>query len=615
MGRLPDLLLGGWRRRLLAGAALAAIALALGAPAPAVAVCLLAGAMAVALLQGGWIVRRALEVSQARGERRLESASARRGLALVRTHDWLRQVQDSLRTFLARAEPGAEAAEVTEASLEMLEGIRESLDSSRTSRSQFKRGHVPIVGGNADAISKRLGGALKPYSWTPAHLFPGRLRGATTQTSMVLDEIRVLHNAEIERSVLLLTLVTRAILVLLAPLLGGWTSADTPLTQTGAAADLVWVLAAAISVATLLDGPRTVDLAMTDSAEAHRFRRRLLWVEVPVALALLLLLPAWTVVVFVTGWTNWWQRQTPGLAFDWRKLAIFVGAVVALQGAGLALQSVQPPLALAEIAAALAAIAITGGSYGAMLPLTVATALAVVVGDGTRSIRVARAARLELLACSKQLNLTAATIDAAAPEMPLARNAASLARKGARNLEREADLFGRRGVQARQVLADLFDQAVTQSTLPRSDSQERKIATAAAKAAGQPPPPYVVEPLLGDLALARIGERRHARILQRFLVVAMNEAGTHGTGGVRLLARHGEARFTVTVGNLPKAADANVPGEGQVILERLAGRLPAGRLTAPPGLRPAEAVDFPVPGQWWVAELECDVKVLTIPLE
>jgi hypothetical protein len=616
LSRFTHLAFGSsWRRQALACLLLAAVALGAGAPASLVALGALAVALGTALLRGGKLMRRAIEVSRVRADRRLAGASARRGLALARTHDWLRKTQDALGGFASSSDAGAGAVEAAEASLEMLDGLRDSLDATRASRNQFKGGHIPIMGGNAEAISERLGGTLKPYSWTPGHLLPGRFRGAATQTSMVIDEIRVLHNAEIERSVLLLTLVARAILLLLAPLLGSWTNAATPVSETGAVADAFWLLAAGCSLATMLAGPEVVDLAMSDSEKGFRFRRKLLWIEVPICLGLVLLQPAWTVVVFTTGWTNWWQRQTPELAFDWRKLAIFVAAVIGLQSAGLALQSVAFGPGLVEVVAALAAIAITGGSYGAMLPLTAATAIGVVVGDSTRSIRVARAARLELMTCSRQLAITAATIDAAAPEIPQARNAARLARTGARNLEREADLFGRRGVQARQVLADLFDQAIAQSTLPRPDSSDYAVAAEAAEAAGLPVPPYAIEPILGELALARVRERRHAQALQRFTVTALNEASNHGTEGVRVLAKRRHDRFLVTVGNLPKAKTVGKTSEGRGMLERFASKLPGGRLTEPVGPRPSAAVGLPIEGSWWVVELECDVTILTIPLE
>ena len=456
---------------------------------------------------------------------------------------------------------------------------------------------------------------MKPFSWTPAELLPDRLRWMGTQTSMVISDIRVLHNAEIERSVLLLTLVARAVLVVLAPLLGTWTHADTPLTATGPLADAVWLLAAAVSLATLVKGPLIVDEAMTDSAEAQRFRHRLLRVEVPIALAVLLLQPAWTVVVFVTGWTNWWQRQTEGLEFDWLKLAVFIGAVVGLQAAGLALQGVAVGPAIAEVVVALLAIAVTGGSYGAMLPLTIATAITVVVGDGTRSIKVAHATRRELLACSLQLSQTAAEIDAAAPEMPLARHAAALARKGAEDLERDSERYGQQGARTKRVLGDLCAQALTQSRLDPEDSSAYRDARQAAKAIGEPEPPYAMPPILGPLTLARLASRRHANVLRRFLVVALNEASVHGTGGVLVVARRRDERLLVAVGNLPRRIAADGASEGGVQLRLLASNLPRGRLTEPAGLRDGAEIGSPLPGPWWVVEAECDIAVLKNPLE
>jgi len=596
------------------GCLFAALALLFGVAASVVALASVGLVFGITLFRGGRIVRRALDVSRVRAERRLESAQARRGAMVARTHDWLRKVQGTLRALASSADVDPTATEAAAAGAEVLQGLRDSLDSTRSARGQFKGGHVPIVGGNADAISKRLGGELKPYSWTPAHLIPGRLRGAATQTSMVIDEIRVLHNAEIERSVLLLTLVSRAVLILLAPMLGGWIIADTPVVDTGSIANLAWLLAALTSLGTMLAAARVVEKAMSDTEQGFRFRRRLLQIEVPVALAVLLLQPVWTVAIFAAGWTNWWQRQTPALAFDWRKLAIFAAAVSGLQAVGLSLQSVPPGPAAVEICATLLVMAVTGASYGAMLPLTVATAIGVVVGDSARSIRVARAARTELLSCSRQLATVAATIDAAAPELPLARNAASMARKGGENLEHEADLFGRRGVLAKQVLVDLFDQAIVQSTLNRPDSRQHRVASEAAAAAGDLPPPYAMEPILGGLVLAQVPQKRDAYVLQRFLVNALNEASTHGTEGVRVLVRLRDERLIVTVGNLPKTDGVGAASEGREILEHYAAKLPEGRLTEPLGLRPSEAVGSSLPGRWWVAEVECSVTVLSVPL-
>jgi hypothetical protein len=590
------------------------VLLALGASATVIALVTLGVVLGITLLLGGRVRRRALEVSEARRVRRLETAQAQRGEAVARAHDWMRNAQDRLEDFAATGCDG-EPLESAEQSIELLQGLRDSLDRSRTSREQFKRGRIPIIGGNADVISKRLGGELKSYRWTPKHWVPPRLRGGVDQTTMVIEEIRVLHDAEIERSVFLLTLVARALLILLAPLLGAWTSAKTPVADTGLVADLVWSAAAVISVGTIVIAPRAVDLAMTDSPAATRFRGRLLWLEVPVALAVLIFQPAWTVVVFVTGWTNWWQRQTPGLAFDWRKLAIFVAAVIVLQGVGLSLQGVATGPAALEIALALTVIAVTGASYGAMLPVTVATAIAVVVGDSARSIRVARAARLELLDCSSQLFHTAAVIDGAAPEMPLARDAASMARKGAENLEREAELFGRRGVLARRVLVDLFDQAISRSALPREDTREYRDAAASAAASGSGPPAYAMDPLPDPILQARIRERGDANALLHFLIAALNEAGVHGTEGVRLLCRRHDEKLLVTVGNMFDEESVAAPNEGGHILRHYASRLPAGQVTEPLGPRPSSAVATSLPFPWWVAEVECDIGVLDSPLE
>ena len=586
-------------------------ALALGFPASATVVCLLAASLVAALVAGGRVVSHAFAVARARAEHQAVATEARFGAGIARAHDWIR-VEAELRALLRREglDPSLRSSIVN--TLAIVDRLRDSMRDTESARDRGDGSGPPLAGHAPEVLARVGGGSLKPYSWTPRLLLPGRLRALGTQFSMVLDEVRVLHNADVERAVLLFTLVARAILVLLAPLLGAWTYAATPVADTGPLADVVWLAVAAISLATVAVAPRIVDTAMRDSVEATRFRRRLLRIETPVALLALVLLPAWTVVAFSAGWTNWWQRQTPRLEFDWAKLAAFVAVVVFLQATGLVIQSVPAPYVALEAAAALLVLAVIGASYGAMLPLAAATVLSVVIGDGARSIRTARRARGTLLECARQLRATASLVDATGPEIPLAGSAATMSRQAASKLEREADLFGRRGLLAPQLLAHLFDQAIGESNLYRPDSAQLKIQREAAAERGEPEPAWALEPVLDRLATAKVARQRHARALRSLLVTAYNEAGVHGTRGVGASLERRDGRLRLLVGNLPRPRSEGTSGEGGKRVAALVDKLPGGVLPVPPGLRPAAELGFPARmGEWWVLEVLMDTTLLS----
>lgn len=587
--------------------------LALGIEATAVVAVLLAVALLATLLAGGRLVERAIKVTRARADQQALAAEARFGAGVARAHDWIR-VGGDLRALLSRGSLDSRLREAIGKALATTEGLGEAMRSTQAARTR-RDGSGPPLGGHAPEVLERIGGSLKPFSWTPRRLVPVPLRGAGTQFSLVMDEVRVLHNADIERAVLLFTLVSRAALVTLAPLLGAWTRAATPVAETGTVADFVWASAAIVSLATAAIAPRVADTAMRDTDQASQFRRRLLAIEVPIALSALILLPAWTVVVFTAGWTNWWQRQTPRLEFDWAKLAIFAVAVVVLQATGLTIQSIPPADVVLEIAISLLALSMVGGSYGAMLPLAFATILSVVVGDGSRSIRTARRARGNLLDCARQLRSTASLIDAEGPAIPLALSAATMSRQAASKLEREADLFGRRGLLAPRVVAEIFDQAIGGCNLLRPDSAQLDLQRIAAAERDEPEPAFALEPILGRLANLTVAKQRHAHVLRSLLIAAYNEAGVHGTKGVRASLTAHEEQLMLRIGNLPRPRSAGTAGEGGQRLAALVTKLPGGALAVPPGPRPAGQAGYPGSAEWWVLEVLIDASILSAKLK
>jgi hypothetical protein len=160
------------------------------------------------------------------------------------------------------------------------------------------------------------------------------------------------------------------------------------------------------------------------------------------------------------------------------------------------------------------------------------------------------------------------------------------------------------------LLPELAAEAIARSFLPRRDTPELERRRTQARESEEEPPSYATEAIFlsQDLIRARVDSQRHARSLRAVIEHSLNEAGVHGTGGVRLIFSVDGPTLTVRVGNRP-AADRNrgIGGEGGRHLDRLAARLPNGTVT--PGIRPAADVRMPAGAEWWVVELRCSVTI------
>jgi hypothetical protein len=609
-----------WAVGVVAGSAAAATATVRGVRGSRVVGGALGGSFAIAVYGSRRIIATAVADTRDRERDQRLLVDAQLGQALGDAHDAINAVEADLHAFLAESEVPDSCVRCADAAIEDVERIAALLRRSAPAREALagEDGLVPLLGVHAAKRHARGPGPVMPLygSRTSVPQFvPADLRGAARQLGLVLDELRLRHTAEVERAVLLFTLVSRAVLVCSAPLLGGWTAARAPLAGQLQVRDVVWGAAAAVSLAGAIAAPRIVDLVMQDSAVGRRAGRRLLMVEAPIATLALLLTPTWTVAVFASGAINWWQRQSQGLVFDWRKLAVFVVGVVTLQGAGLAQMNIGLGPAAGEIALALGAIGLTGGSYGAMLPLSIGTGFDVLIGDGRRSLRAVLRARHELLRSARQLYVTAAEIDASAPESPAARRAAATARQAARQLEHAADRAGRRGLVSSHLLVELSAEAIARSFLPRRESRQLEDARQQALDAGEPPPAYATEPIYAPPTLmgARISDQRHARAVRSVIEHSLNEARVHGTKGVRLIVAIDEAQLTVRIGNRPRPGTHGLAGQGGGDLARLASRLPAGQIHR--GLQPPATVRMLAGPEWWVVELRCLATVLDCRLE
>jgi hypothetical protein len=478
-------------------------------------------------------------------------------------------------------------------------------------------GRLPVIGGHAARVETRPDEQMSFHGGLEdlRRRLPWPSRRLLHQARLIMEEVRLLHNAEIEVAVLRFTLISRAILVASAPFLGDWTFAKVPLHGASTSANTVWGISTFLAVITALRAETVVDTAMTDSAHARRFRWRLLGVELPVSAVGLLLCPAWPVAVFASGWTNWWQRQTAHLRFDWTKLAIFVLTVVGLQQVGLALEGVAQPAAAGETAITLFAILVLGASYGAMLPLTIATIVDLVVDDGSRQLRADVDARDQLLKCARDLQATADTLQGLVRSAPAASRASATAAQAARALERAADRAARRAGATSQVLGELVNEAAIRSFLLRHETttyehEERRTAER-----GESPPAYIGGQVFTPRTLraARVRRARDARRVRAVLECALNEAASHGTGGVRVLVTREDERLRFVGANQTKQAHeqrSGLAGEGAHELRRLAERLPDGHLDTPPAWGSASDAGLPGDTRWWIVSFSCDAAIL-----
>jgi hypothetical protein len=544
---------------------------------------------------------------------------AQLGQALVGAHDALNSVEPELRALLVDAKLAPEITPAIEESLKSIIALAQLLRGSAPARDALsdEEGFVPFVGINASQQHKRGPRAVRPLYGARNGLprfVPSELRAAARQVGLVLDETRLLHTADVERAVLLFTVVSRALLVSLSPALGDWTPVRQPLAGGFRAVDIPWAVATATSVATALIGPRIVRMTMEDSPAGQRFRYRLLLIEAPVGAATLFFSPSWTVVVFATGMINWWQRQSKTMSFSWAKLSIYITGVVAFQSGGLAREHLPVGASALEVFGALAAILITGASYGAMLPLTIGTALDVLIGDGRRSLRAVLRARGELLRAARQLNETAELIDASAPDSETAHQAAMTARRAAQQIEHAADRAGRRRLLSSQLLPELMAEAIARSFLSRRGTSELEELQQSAKERAEAPPAYATEPifLTRELLSARLGQQRHARALRAIVEHSLNEARIHGTGAVRIIVAGDATGLDVRIGNRTASGDTvGIAGQGGSSLRRLAQRLPEGTIKR--GQRSADEMRMPHGDGWWVVQLTCAASIFDLP--
>lgn len=514
------------------------------------------------------------------------------------THGWFADAEEALaaaQSRFARRQPAAVAESATiGAALKVIEEIEHGLRTSWGSRSAWPDGPPTSASGvfAASIAGEEPGTVARLYgdpSNMPDWLGP-RGRNALARFGAILDDVRLLPNARIEWAVLLFTLWTRAVLVCGAPLLAGVSLGIAPLEHGWAPRDMPWVLVSVWSAVTAFAAPWIATAVMRRDENGARARRWLLVVEMPLAIAAILCTPCWPVVVFAAGWTNWWQRPDPSLL----RYALWIGLVAAGLTAGMAVADSSSVDIFAEFAISMTAVAIMGGSYGAMLPLS-ASVLARAIASGVVTSRRARArADDRLREAVKRLDGAADAIEHGADDDALAGRDARHLRECARALSLRADAGDRAARRPPLGLRALIGNALCDEGV-MTDSPKAIDLLEEATLAGEPEPVSIAEPVFHQrrLAGARLRERRDAKALRLLVREVAREARRHGTGPLMTVCRIEDDRVLLQFANAVRPGPGRAGrGTGKSTLSRLAAALPDGRIDLRRRI-PGSFVDLP----------------------
>lgn len=388
----------------------------------------------------------------------------------------------------------------------------------------------------------------------------------------LVDDVRMLHDRDLERVVLNVTLWARLLVLLAAPLLAAASFGRTPLAGGFAWSDSVWLLALVVAAGTAAFSTRIADAVMRRDAAGRESRKRLLLVEVPVACGLLVLAPSWPVIVFSVGWINWWQRPV----YRWRVAAIWIALCAGLIVAGGVARSSGSTLALLpELGIAMATMAIIGSSYGAILPLSLSVPVRE-IRIRSRARRVAdQGADLELSALANKLRRVVETVEAQYPD--------ELQSDRSRLLGIAADLESSRAPERKQ----------------RGGSSGLESLLGGALGVGQSSGDSIlyVDPSLRILRLRKRSQAQALRAAVRQLAV---EARQHGSGRLETQCFAQANRVTLDFMNPVSRASAEPGwGTGEERIRRLLANIPGARIDSRgrvgDDLRPRFRVQLSIP--------------------
>jgi hypothetical protein len=412
----------------------------------------------------------------------------------------------------------------------------------------------------------------------PRFLGP-RGRDLFTRLGRVLDDVRLLHDMRIERAVMLFTFWGRALLLAAAPVLAPLTVGPVPLgPEATTLADVIWAVVALYACVIATQAPRLTSMVLSRSDAAQRLRSRLTVLEVPLATVLVIAFPAWPTAAFAAGWTNWWQRNSrpPGVdaEFSWPRLVAFVAVVTVAQIVGLAWADVGPGPGAVAFVVSLIAIAMVGGSYGAMLPLS----LAVLVQTLVSSLGTARRARRHLATELQRAidELHAAAFELSAPGQQDEAIDSVVLLRAADDLRIRASAEEQAVGRTPRELADLIDVALA-NVAPAAGSRHAAARADWAAAHGEEEPISFFHPNLpAGLEQARARDRKTAMLLRQVVERCAMEARAHGTGAAEFLVLEEDDEMVWRIGNFKRSQRTPGRGTGRRQLADLAARLGAG---------------------------------------
>lgn len=225
------------------------------------------------------------------------------------------------------------------------------------------------------------------YENTPRWL-PRTVRRRAVPLLRIIDVVRLLNNVDIERRALIATLWVRVAVVVIAPLTASASLTMLVPVASGASAVATAAYAVVVAAATLMAllGPRIATYTMQRPTRWWLYAS-----EQSLTIAAVIVAPCWAIAVYGAGAVNWLERPDWRLRrlFAWMALTYVPFAVAAVaQGAAAG------PLA-GEAAIAIAVTAIMAGSYGLMMPITVATLVRALADSAAWRIRVWSTLRIE----------------------------------------------------------------------------------------------------------------------------------------------------------------------------------------------------------------------------